>query len=503
LRIMRGRHSRTLFRDVREHQFCFCFYPEKGVFWFLLTARGKDFDTVHLEYSYKHSCLVTLTINLPNPSNVAGATPPPPQIQDQQWRLPMADMKNEGYYLTKLHTVDIYFWTRDDAVIFVESSKKVLPPTQVKILDAPQVPPAHRDAMSPVVQKLEQVAVTDPYRPVESESASADSPTAPGQPGSSNTHKGDHPSEPANYAPLAYNPAAPPAPEPIKHREQTPPPPDAAGGTGLAAAASSDHGQAFVPAPLQHQGGFPTQSPGQTQPYFTGPPQPQGSVTPQGQAGSPPQANPPFGKPQRTNTYPAAPPTTGSAGPPPGQQYAQGFTPPPTGSAGPPPGQQYAQGLPPPPATAPPTSQQYAQGFPPPPAQPQDPNAQLYGQAPPGPGQQPAPVQQGYPAQYYQQQPGQQYYGQQQQQQQQQPPIGGYSDYQYSSTGTPQQQPAGANEIHGQLYRPTQVEAGGSQGQPQAPPQPSGQPSGRLEAGVGKVEKGVGRFLKKLEKKIG
>ena len=55
---------------------------------------------------------------------------------------------------------------------------------------------------------------------------------------SSNTNK----SAPvqADFAPMAYNPAAPPAPEPIAHREKTPPPPDAADGTGLAAAAAAD-----------------------------------------------------------------------------------------------------------------------------------------------------------------------------------------------------------------------------------------------------------------------
>ncbi|KAI9779404.1 MAG: hypothetical protein M1839_007369 [Geoglossum umbratile] len=436
---------------------------------------GLDFDTVHLEYSYKHSCLVTLTTNIPDTPNIAGATPPPPQTQDQQWKLPVADLKNEGYYLTKLHTVDIYFWTRDDALLFVESAKKVLPTTQMKIRDAPTVvPPAHAGAMSSVVQKLEQVAVSDPYHPVESGNTSAVSLKNPAQSGGDahDAHATEPPSNPAGYAPLVYNPAAPPAPEPIKHREKTPPPPDAAGGTGLAAAATSDYGQAFVPAPLQHQGTFPAQKPGQTPAYFTGPPQPQSSATPPGPpAGSPAQVGSPYGKPQRASTFSGTPPTTGSTGPPAGQQYTQSFAPPPTGSTSPPSGQQYGQGFPPPPPL----------------------------------GQQPTPVQQGYPAQYgapqsqyYSQQPGQQYYGQPQQQQ---PPIGGYSNYTYSSApGAPQQQP-GANDVHNQLYRPTQTEATVQHHDPPSQGQP--QPTGRLETGAAKVEKRLGGFLKKLEKKIG
>ncbi|KAI9766607.1 MAG: hypothetical protein M1840_006418 [Geoglossum simile] len=443
------------------------------------------FDSVHLEYSYKHSCLVTLTVNQPGSPNASGTTPPPPQAQDQQWKLPVADLKNEGYYLTKLHTLDIYLWNRDDALLFVESAKKVLPTTQMKIRDAPAVvPPAHNNAMSAVVQKLEQVAVTDPYHPVESGNTSAVSTKNPAQAGG-DAHTTGPPPNPAEYAPLAYNPAAPAAPEPIKHREKTPPPPDAAGGTGLAAAAASDYGQAFVPAPLQHQGTFTTQKPGQTPAYFTGPPQPQGLASPPGPpTGSSPQASSPYGNPQRTSVFSATPPAS-STGPPAGQQYVQGFAPPPTGSAGPPPGQQYAQGISPPAAQA---GQQSSQGFPGPP-----------------PGQ-PAPVQQGYStqygssqSQYYPQQPGQQSYGQTQQQQQQQlPPIGGYSNYLYS--GAPQQQP-GANDIHNQLYRPTQTEAVVQHHDP--PSQGQTQPTGRLEAGAAKVEKKFGGFLKKLEKKIG
>ena len=54
---------------------------------------------------------------------------------------------------------------------------------------------------------------------------------------------------------MAYNPAAPAAPEAIKHREKTPPPDDGAP-YPLVAAAASDHGQTYS-VPFQHPGGFP------------------------------------------------------------------------------------------------------------------------------------------------------------------------------------------------------------------------------------------------------
>jgi hypothetical protein len=51
--------------------------------------------------------------------------------------------------------------------------------------------------------------------------------------------------------------------------------------------------------------------------------------------------------------------------------------------------------------------------------------------------------------------------------------------------------------IHQQVYRPTETEANMKHNKPLKPPR------GKLEDRADKLEKGVGGFLKKLEKKIG
>lgn len=93
-------------------------------------------------------------------------------------------------------------------------------------------------------------------------------------------------------------------------------------------------------------------------------------------------------------------------------------------------------------------------------------------------------------------------------------PIGGFSTYSYETTAQPQAHPhphpyrqgsTGDYEIHSQVYRPTEAEAGshyqkyaqqamknGGQGQ---------QRPRKLEDGAARVENSVNRFLKKLEKK--
>lgn len=94
--------------------------------------------------------------------------------------------------------------------------------------------------------------------------------------------------------------------------------------------------------------------------------------------------------------------------------------------------------------------------------------------------------------------------------QQQQPLQGGYSTYQYPSSA----QASGQNpyDVHQQVYRPTEHEASmsgrhhdrkssgrpgtGSGSQTQNDP-------GRKESRADKVEKGVGRLFKKIEKRIG
>ncbi len=169
------------------------------------------------------------------------------------------DPRDEGKFLFKLHTVDMYFWTAEDARMFVDSTKKILRPEQLQELHAPQAPAAYEGLMSPVVQQLENVAFKDPaYSNGQTRDSRTSSipvprpPAASGAPGNSNPETSKTaPEQPATYAPLAYNPAAPAAPEPIKHREKTPPPPESEMGTGLSAAAYADHGYAQPPGQFQ------------------------------------------------------------------------------------------------------------------------------------------------------------------------------------------------------------------------------------------------------------
>lgn len=77
-------------------------------------------------------------------------------------------------------------------------------------------------------------------------------------------------------------------------------------------------------------------------------------------------------------------------------------------------------------------------------------------------------------------------------------PLGGYAQYSY--TQQPSQtaiQPDQAYVVHQQAYRPTEAEAQAQLHQPGPP-----QNGGKLEQRVDRVEKGVGRFLKKLDKKM-
>ncbi|KAH6619295.1 hypothetical protein B0J18DRAFT_240435 [Chaetomium sp. MPI-SDFR-AT-0129] len=177
-------------------------------------------DRVHLRYSYKHTCLVTLTVG-----EVEG---------NDEWHLPTYDPHNQNKYHYKLHSLDIYFWMPQDAVQFVNGIRRVLPHGQCEVLDEPGPPPPRQVAqateMSSVVQKLEQAAISDSVQgtPAGLQGGSTSGvPSFPGPPVSAVNSTGDATSPPAQqFTPIAYNPAAPPAPEEIRHREKTPPPED-------------------------------------------------------------------------------------------------------------------------------------------------------------------------------------------------------------------------------------------------------------------------------------
>lgn len=172
-------------------------------------------------------------------------------VNQNEWHLPTYDPRNENKYHYKLHSLDVYFWTQQDALQFINGVRRVLPPHLVEVLDEPGPPPQHA-GMSSVVQKLENVAIADPQygmqKPIPQPPQGI--PPPPTSAVSANT------AQPANFAPMAYNPAAPAAPEQVRHREKTPPP-DEDPLNPLAVAVAYDYqGQPFTPAFPPPQGQF-------------------------------------------------------------------------------------------------------------------------------------------------------------------------------------------------------------------------------------------------------
>ncbi|KAI1108819.1 hypothetical protein F5Y14DRAFT_445163 [Nemania sp. NC0429] len=298
-------------------------------------------DRTHIRYSYRQQCLVSIIVE-----GVAGGPP----IDPSQWHLPTYDPRNENKYHYKLHSLDIYFWTQSDALQFVNGVRRVLPPSQVEVADEPAPPPLHAHGhghghgsqdVNPLVQKLERAAISDPR--IQQQQQGAAPSFAP--PPTTTTEA------PQNFAPMAYNPAAPPEAEKYQHREKTPPPEDD-GHNPLVAALARDKAGPFSPSYGQTTFSAPPGAGGA--PGLPGPP-PQGYPGP-ASPGMPPSALaspgfPPnqFGNLQRAATVPVTP---GLASPgltsPYGANFpgSPGFAPPP-----PPPQQQHTPaqnaGLPP------------------------------------------------------------------------------------------------------------------------------------------------------------
>ena len=358
-----------------------------------------------------------------------------PGAQSTEWRLPSTDPRDEGKYLFRLHTLDIYFWTKEDAALFVKHCQHTLHQEQLDI-DFP-IPTPHAEVMSPVVQQLENVAITDPaYANGKTPgSAGASSKTALAK--TQSKERQDSP----QYTPLAYNPAAPPAPEKRAHREKTPPPPDP--GTGLHAAAYDDHTGPILPGPVASA----TQA-------FAGPP------TSHPYNPSPTSASHGYSSP---SSHPS------STAP-----FSQGFQPPPTTQNA----HLYGDDKP---SMESPTAQILGQSYLTSPTQPLQ---HLQPQYPDYLGSH-TPVQQTA----------------------QRPPPGGYSDYSYQqqqAAYNPGYYPSNTGDynIHSQVYRPTEDEAGGK------PPKhgvagPGAATPGKWEQKAEKAEKGINRLLRKAEKKFG
>ncbi|KAH8899188.1 hypothetical protein GQ53DRAFT_741285 [Thozetella sp. PMI_491] len=219
-------------------------------------------DRAHLQYSYKHSCLVTLTVGA-----VEG---------HDEWHLPTYDPHNQNKYHYRLHSVDIYFWTQQDALQFVNGIRRVLPTAQCEVLDEPGPPPRHTAEISEVVQKLERAAISTGQDPTGPNGNAAVPSFAP--PPLSAVSGTEHTPPPQQFAPIAYNPAAPAAPEQVRHREKTPPPLDAEVSPlhqtlahdaatpfspGLVPSGRGPLSPAFVPPQFSHPSGAPS---------FPGPP---------------------------------------------------------------------------------------------------------------------------------------------------------------------------------------------------------------------------------------
>lgn len=237
--------------------------------------------------------------------------------------------------------------------------RRVLPASQVEVADEPGPPPLPYNQpqdTNPLVQKLENVAISDPkysspkpapqgvptFAPPPTSAAIADS-------------KG---SSPQSFAPMAYNPAAPAAAEQRIHREKTPPPVEEDGHDPLAAAVARDHVPPYTPgygatnfsAPPGSHGlpGPPPQThPGLVSPGLVSPGLPTPGIA---SPGFPPSQ---FGHLQRSSTVPVSGIASPGLASPYGANFpgSPGFAPPPTQPTHhhptPPPVQ--SPGLPPPP----------------------------------------------------------------------------------------------------------------------------------------------------------
>jgi hypothetical protein len=196
-------------------------------------------DQAHVRYSYKQHCAVSLTV--------------PQTASQNEWHLPTYDPRNEAKYHYKLHSLDIYFWTQKDALQFVNGVRRVLPQNQVEVLDepSPPAPQQHHPAMNSVVQNLENVAISDPQygapAPTGSRQGQQASASGSTEPGAMGMPPPPPPPQPANFAPMAYNPAAPAAPETVRHREKTPPPDEDPLNPLAVAVAYDYHKQPFTP----------------------------------------------------------------------------------------------------------------------------------------------------------------------------------------------------------------------------------------------------------------
>jgi hypothetical protein len=249
-------------------------------------------DRVQIVHSTRFPTLCTLAVGAQVQDSPVSAHSP--KSDQSQWVLPVANARDESRRLFRLHTLDIYFWTLEDANLFLDSVEKVLSPRQLESDRHPQHQ-APEPALSTVVRNLENVAISDPaYQNGQTRDSRSQPAVAETQ---SITHEAPKEQAPTGFVPLAYNPAAPAPPEVIKHREKAPPPIDGTEGTGLEAAVMADSSQLYghtqipgahntqaqaVPGLAQFGYGSPPPSAGLGPPTFGAPPSVNAVPTPAG-----------------------------------------------------------------------------------------------------------------------------------------------------------------------------------------------------------------------------
>ena len=370
----------------------------------------------------------------------------------------------------------------------MDNVQKTLGKEQLEILDAPPAPAPHSELMSPVVQQLENVAITDPayHNGQTRNSRTASIPTI-----SAISPPPAKKEEVESYKPLTYNPAAPAAPEPFKHREKTPPPPETPGFPGPAAATYHEQVHGYTP---QSQGSVPPPPPGQPGPPYSYGGTGHSQHTSPGYDSTSPAT--PYGGSNTGFSQSHRSSSVSSQQPPPLQSAASNpYFPRQSGSVGPPPpsngSAKNSQTQ-----LVRPSSVSFAP----------DPNSRFQGQGK-MPIESPATEILGTTYVPHPQQPLQhlqpQYPDYLSSRPQSQQPVGGYSDYQYEQPHRHHHRPQEPNyDIHNQVYRPTEDEASHGHGSKPYGADPGQQP-GKMEQRAEKVEKGVNRFLRKLEKRIG
>ncbi|GAB1735026.1 hypothetical protein NU219Hw_g97t1 [Hortaea werneckii] len=513
-----------------------------------------NLEVARVHYSHKQPTLFTFKIE--------GA-----MIQDHsQWHLPAHDPQGQQRYLYKIHTLDIYLWTENDAASFLQTLRATIPSQYLTVKDAPaptastskaRSPAEHRDSMSPVVQQLEKTAVGSNFPPRAESTISAHSLPGPPTPATSagaTTSPGPA-SPPPQTQQAAYNPAAPAAPEPIAHREKTPPPPE-----------EGAPQQQYGSVPHGYQPGGPQISTPQQSSFSSGPSSQQHPMSFAG----PPRNTPPGFQQGRnfSGGLPPPPPPPGAA-PSPYQTQQAGYPPSFPGGSG------SGHGTPQP--TSPPPQQQNfhrQSSFGIPAHQTQQQPTQQYATYPQSPGFGPGigstAGMPGTPGHHPQNQQPNQFQNMYSGQQHQQPPtpsappayathtplqspglppppasqppgiaanagVGGHPQYTAGYIGPPQQQQVGAGngpysqdhmsayQQHQALYRPTEAETAFGQSAHGYGVQPSSSSSATVTGGgggsgggkrgsgagttaggnlEGRMEKRVGGFLKRLDRLI-